>query len=150
MLDNHITINILKILTPRHIDTLFRHMPVGELALFEIRLKEWKETDNISVKSPKLLSLNNDSCGNTPAFVKEPICSVSEILSSSQNGKLLLAYYMEHKEFKEEQRNLLVETITKYVEARGHNCTFAEYTEIGKQIGKIFPTESVVSYKFYI
>lgn len=140
--DHHITVEVLKILTPKHIKILFHGLAVGDMAIFENKLKTWRlqstDTETIST-SP------DNSQSTAQSFVKSPICSVNEMLMDTQNGRLILKHYSKHNILNEEQRNLLINTIAKYIESKGYLCSLSDCTEIENQICTIFPTESKAS-----
>ncbi|KAI8115639.1 hypothetical protein CVS40_12277, partial [Lucilia cuprina] len=43
-IDHHITIKVLKILKPKHIDMLFYGLPIGDMVTFEDEFEKWKKT----------------------------------------------------------------------------------------------------------
>ncbi|XP_073812255.1 uncharacterized protein [Musca autumnalis] len=64
------------------------------------------------------------------------------MLLDSQNGTLLLKHYSKNKSLNEEQRNLLINTIAKYVDCKGFACSLSDCYEMERQICVLFPMES--------
>lgn len=144
ILDHHITVDVLNILTPKHVEILFCGLPVGDMTIFENELIIWRSYDNdMNYKTPDILRPTT-VCDDVQSFVKSPICSVKDMLTDTQNGRLILKYYSEHNILHEQQRNLLINTIAKYIELKGYVCTLSDCSEIENQICTLFPTESKV------
>lgn len=117
------------------------------MAIFEHNLIMWRTPPhNEKIYDPTTI-LQPTTSGDAQNFVKAPICSVKDMLSDTHNGRLILQYYAEHNILNEQQRNLLITTIAKYIELRGYICTLSDCSEIENQICSLFPTESKVKYK---
>ncbi|KNC24709.1 hypothetical protein FF38_10978 [Lucilia cuprina] len=52
---HHITIKLLKILKPKHIDMLFYGLPIGDMLTFEDEFEKWKRRILIKYIEVKLL-----------------------------------------------------------------------------------------------
>ncbi|XP_058985184.1 uncharacterized protein LOC131805681 [Musca domestica] len=138
-IEHRITHEVLSILTPRQIEILFQGLAVGDMAIFQKNLTQWQLESNNAEKTPKTnTTLEFTDCG----LVKKPVPSVKDMLMDSQNGRLLLKHYAKHNLFNEQQRNLLINTLAKYIESKGYPCSLADSDEIENQICVLFPTES--------
>ena len=126
-------------LRPHHISKLFQDLTTGEQARFEYHLENWKRQFNTIEFCPvsESLSTLQNKTAKTP--------TVMEILSNTSTGKDILKFYQNNKSLYEEQRNLLISTITKYIESQGILCSLSDCSDIEKQICSIFPTEKLVS-----
>lgn len=115
-----------------HINKLFQNLPVGQQAIFEHRLKQWKDDD--------VPTANQFS--STYSNKKTP--TLMTILQDTHTGLQILQYYETKQCFHEEQRILLINTIARYLEVKGYECTIANCSDIEKQICSLFPTEQLV------
>lgn len=109
----NIDFEVLKMLRPHHISKLFLDLTTGEQARFEYHLENWKSHFNTNEFSP----VSNNS--STPQNKSTKAPTVMEILSNTSTGKDILKFYDNNKSLYEEQRNLLISTITKYIESQG-------------------------------
>ncbi|XP_046804288.1 uncharacterized protein LOC111677594 isoform X2 [Lucilia cuprina] len=135
-IDHHITIKVLKILKPKHIDMLFYGLPIGDMVTFEDEFEKWKKThidESTNLEKPR--------CFNQQQFV-----SVNTILQDTENGKQILKYYEKNKILHEGHRNLLIDTISKYIEAKGYKLSISQCADLEKEICKIFPSEELEYY----
>lgn len=87
---------------------------------------------------------------DTSNSLKMSFVSVKEILSNTFNGKEILKFYAKHNILHEEQRNLLITTVAKYIEAKGLSCSISDCSDMEKQICAIFPSEQIVSFQLFI
>ncbi|XP_037809229.1 uncharacterized protein LOC119601998, partial [Lucilia sericata] len=133
------TIDVLKILKAHHISKLFNDLSVGDQAKFENCLEKWKETSTPFFKRDEI-QLSSDSSQ------KSSFVSVKEILSNTFNGKEILKFYSKNDILHEEQRNLLISTVAKYIEANGIPYTISDCADIENQICNIFPSEQLDFY----
>lgn len=138
-----IDIDVLKILEPHHIKKLFRNQTIGEQAAFEHNLKKWKEGTCSDEPTYNILQSKNST-------KRKQMPSLLEILSNTCCGKQLLQYYKENRCLYEEQRNLLINTITKYIESNGLVYSLADCNELEKEICAVFPTEELVRKRIYL
>ncbi|XP_065354405.1 uncharacterized protein LOC135948881 [Calliphora vicina] len=136
--DEKITKEVLKILTPIHIAKLFSDLPVGDQAIFENKLKNWKKSFEADITDIDLLASPKPTRNNI---------SVREVLNTTHNGKEILAFYNNNGTLYDEQRNLLITTITKYVEGNDIDCSLSDCTELEKEICTIFPSEEIEFYR---
>ncbi|KNC32281.1 hypothetical protein FF38_12920 [Lucilia cuprina] len=134
--EQDITIDVLKILKAHHISKLFNDLSVGDQAKFENCLEKWKETSTPFFKRDEI-QLSSDSSQ------KSSFVSVKEILSNTFNGKEILKFYSKNDILHEEQRNLLISTVAKYIEANGIPYTISDCADIEKQISNIFLSEQL-------
>ncbi|KAI8122557.1 hypothetical protein CVS40_6689 [Lucilia cuprina] len=134
--DERITIEVLKILSPIHIAKLFSDLPVGDQAIFETNLKKWMQS----------LETSDVDLSTSTNVTQKIICSVKEILKTTYNGQEIYAFYKKNGKLYDEQRNLLISTITKYIESHGIDCSLSECTELEKEICSLFPTEEMEFY----
>lgn len=133
--DQKITPEVLKILTPFHINKLFTDLPVGDQAIFENKLANWKKS---------FIADAIDFNFSAPSKPTKNNISVKEVLNTTHNGKEIQAFYNKHGKLYEEQRSLLITTITKFVEGNGIDCSLSDCTELEKEICSIFPSEEIV------
>ncbi|XP_037820789.1 uncharacterized protein LOC119609869 isoform X1 [Lucilia sericata] len=134
--DERITIEVLKILSPIPIAKLFSDLPVGDQAIFETNLKKWMQS----------LETSDVDLSTSTNVTQKIICSVKEILKTTYNGQEIYAFYKKNGKLYDEQRNLLISTITKYIESHGIDCSLSECTELEKEICSLFPTEEMEFY----
>ncbi|KAI8130050.1 hypothetical protein CVS40_0842 [Lucilia cuprina] len=132
-----IDIDVLKILKTHHITKLFEDLPIGQQAKFEFNLEKWNKQFNSSEILPVCQHITT---------TEQKIPTVTEILSNTRNGKDIQNYYNNNKTLHDEQRNLLINTITKYIESKNITCSLSDCMEIEKQIYNIFPTEKLEFY----
>ncbi|XP_046810816.1 uncharacterized protein LOC111687876 [Lucilia cuprina] len=132
-----IDIDVLKILKTHHITKLFEDLPIGQQAKFEFNLEKWNKQFNSSEILPVCQHITT---------TEQKIPTVTEILSNTRNGKDIQNYYNNNKTLHDEQRNLLINTITKYIESKNITCSLSDCMEIEKQICNIFPTEKLEFY----
>ncbi|XP_075148179.1 uncharacterized protein LOC142222103 [Haematobia irritans] len=147
-IDHRITTEVLKLMHTSHIRILFTGLAVGDMVIFEDRLKKWKShcmAQGKMLPSPQETQ-NMSSSDDCESLVKAAIPSVKTMLMNTQNGRRILKYYEENKILHEDQRNLLIDTIAKYMEAEGYSCTISDCTRIENQICSLFPTESMEYY----
>ncbi|XP_037824735.1 uncharacterized protein LOC119612917 [Lucilia sericata] len=108
-------------------------------AKFENCLEKWKETSTPFFKRDEI-QLSSDSSQ------KSSFVSVKEILSNTFNGKEILKFYSKNDILREEQRNLLISTVAKYIEGNGIPYTISDCADIENQICNIFPSEQLDFY----
>lgn len=126
---------VLKMLQPHHINKLFQGLTIGEQAKFENYFGSWKQ------------QFSNIELSTNPQINPNQTPTVLEILSNTSNGKDILKFYKSNNILHEEQRNLLICTITKFLESKGIECSLSDCSSIENQICHIFPTEKLVSLK---
>ncbi|KNC21407.1 hypothetical protein FF38_12548 [Lucilia cuprina] len=136
-----IDIDVLKILKTHHITKLFEDLPIGQQAKFEFNLEKWNKQFNSSEILPVCQHITT---------TEQKIPTVTEILSNTRNGKDIQNYYNNNKTLHDEQRNLLINTITKYIESKNITCSLSDCMEIEKQIYNIFPTEKLIDIDFVL
>lgn len=131
--EQKITPDVLHILKPHHLKNLLADFTIGDQAIFEEHLDGWKNKRNVTQQ---------------PNFQKQRVNSISvlEILNKTYNGKEILNFYAKNNVFHEEQRNILINTITKYIEANGIQCSISDCADIEAEICSIFPTEQLVRF----
>lgn len=123
---------------------------MGEQAIFEHKLKNWKQKCNVEHEFTLAVTKPDHGNFSTPLTLentintKNQIPSLMTILKDTQTGIQILKFYDEKKILHEEQRVLLISTIAKYWELNGHNCSITDCSDIEQQICKIFPTEQLV------
>lgn len=118
-------------------------MPIGDQVIFEYNLEKWKNSKTNEGSSSENFQNKNILDNNTYENKNVPI-SVMEILNNTFNGKEILKYYTKNNALHDEQRNLLISTVTKYIEAKGIKCSLSECNEIEIQICNMFPNEKLV------
>ncbi|KNC23851.1 hypothetical protein FF38_05618 [Lucilia cuprina] len=142
LLHNHrITIDVLPILKPHHISKLFNNSHIADEAKFELHLDKYKENVN---KQEYQMTGNGDKRKYTP--IRNNF-SVSDILDNTQSGKLILKYYSKHNTLHDEQRTLLITTISKYLLESGIECSVSSCAGLEKEVCSIFPTEKIEFYQ---
>lgn len=137
--EQNITLDVLKILKPNHIEKLTLNYTIGHQAIFETNLEKWRNQQQ--------LDGHNSFPNLKPSETNHHVISVKEILSNTYNGKEILNFYGKNNILHEEQRSLLISTITKYIEAKGIDCSISDCSQIENDICLIFPTEQIVSCK---
>ncbi|XP_046806468.1 uncharacterized protein LOC124419810 isoform X3 [Lucilia cuprina] len=60
--------------------------------------------------------------------------------------KQILKYYEKNKILHEGHRNLLIDTISKYIKAKGYKLSISQCADLEKEICKIFPSEELEYY----
>ncbi|KNC31058.1 hypothetical protein FF38_00565 [Lucilia cuprina] len=130
-----ITVDVFHMLKSNHIERLFVDSQIGDMVKFEYNLDEWKKSLN---KSETYTSQSNQ--------VTTKI-SIMEILKCTHNGREILDFYKKNETLHEEQRNLLLNTIIKYIEANGVVCSLSDCSEMEKEICSIFPSEELDFYR---
>lgn len=145
--DENITIETLKILKPHHIQKIFSTLRTGDEAKFEFELEKWKKSFEGPVQ-------NNTETFHPINTNRNSQFSVLEILSNTKSGKEILKFYEKHEILQEEHRTLLINTVTKYLDLNGFDCSLSDCAALEKQICTVFPSEELVNtfctYIFYI
>lgn len=151
LIEHRITLEVLKILKPKHIDSLFYGLAVGDLAVFEENFEKWK-LKNMDVVKPNNQKQTSDISLTTTTskncITNNKICSVMTILKDTHNGRAILKYYDENNILHEDQRQLLIKTIASYVDVKGITCSVSDTSQMESEICSIFPTEELVSIAF--
>lgn len=125
---------------------MFLSLRIGDQAHFEFHLKNWKKRigcDEVETQ-PELRVLDD----SPKTAIRRPFPSVCNILSSTKTGNDIIQFYEKNNVLQEEHRAVLLNTITKYLEVNGYDCSLSECADIEKQICKIFPTEELVIIAF--
>lgn len=118
-----------------HIEKLLNDFPIGDLVKFQHNIEQWKK-----------LKVPNESKTHEQekCTIKGTQISVMEILENTYNGKEILDFYRKNDTLYEEQRNLLINTIGKYIEAKGVEFSLSACSVMEKEICSIFPSEQLV------
>lgn len=125
---------------------MFLSLRIGDQAHFEFNLKNWKKRIGCDeVVTQAELKVLDDS---PKTAIKRSFPSVCNILSSTKTGNDIIQFYEKNNVLQEEHRTVLLNTITKYLEVNGYDCSLSECADIEKQICKIFPTEELVIIAF--
>lgn len=124
-------------LTQTHISKLFCNLTVGDQVIFEANWKNW-------IKSTEPAVINTNLPISFSRFKTQKI-SLMEILNTTHTGKEIKNFYNKTGKLHDEQRNLLIGTITKYIEGNGVEFSLSDCTDLEKEICTIFPTEEIVS-----
>lgn len=70
--------------------------------------------------------------------------SVADILENTLSGKLILKYYTKNNVLHDDQRNLLITTISKYLFESEVKCSISNCFDLEKEICSLFPSEKMV------
>lgn len=144
---------------------------MGTQIFFESNLEKWRETvgcplqscnpikqfswyDNVHSSSPQQrrtsISISPSPRSSpypqpsTPEPPQNNSPTLAEILNETKKGFQLVEYYNEHKEFKEEQRVVLINTVAQYFEERDLNLPLAITHRLEREIVDRFPSEKLV------
>lgn len=141
----------------RHIEKLLVNFPLGIQIKFENYVNEYQqkqlelgcsvlETKSISSTSTQNV-LSSHSSTKNPA---ENCFDLSQILTRSTQGPLIVDYYYKHKHLNESCRTLLVEIIINDLIKRNQTMTINLSNDIANAILLSFPSEIKVEHIFKI
>lgn len=133
----------------RHIEKLLANFPLGIQIKFEKYVNEYQqkqlgpldssflETKSIPSTSTQRFVSSNSSTKN----LSENCFDLTQILTRSTQGPLIVDYYFKHKHLNESCRTLLVEIIINDLIKRNQTMTINLSNDIANAILLSFPTE---------
>ncbi|KAL5239943.1 hypothetical protein ACI65C_007353 [Semiaphis heraclei] len=148
-IDQFIDIEVLKYMKYRHIEKLLANFPLGIQIKFEKYVNEYQqkqlgpldssflETKSIPSTSTQRFVSSNSSTKN----LSENCFDLTQILTRSTQGSLIVDYYFKHKHLNESCRTLLVEIIINDLIKRNQTMTINLSNDIANAILLSFPTE---------
>jgi len=129
-----------------HLNELLNKFPLGIKIKFGYFLENWQNT-SVNNKLDTILPKN------TKPFVQEETVNVvdsninlSDILTSSTTGTMIIDYYKTNNKFNDNIRSLLVETVISYIITTKKQMSVNLADHIGNQIIAMFPSEVKVNY----
>lgn len=107
---------VLAVMTSVHVNELLHKFPLAIKIKFSHYLENWQNTQNASSNN----KLDTILPKNTKPFVQEETVvdinvNLSDILTSSTTGTMIIDYYKTNNKFNDHIRSLLVETVISYI-----------------------------------
>ncbi|XP_075167741.1 uncharacterized protein LOC142239880 [Haematobia irritans] len=145
--ENKINLEILKILQQHHIQRIFDGRPIGEHALFEHKLEQWKSSlnknRNLSYYTQNYEDV--DTVAQPMHLNKQQVFTVHDILNNTKSGSMIFKYYAEHRILHDEQRYLLINTIANFLQEKGIEYNVQQCAALEDEICTIFASEKKVN-----
>lgn len=138
---------VLAVMTSVHVNELLNKFPLAIKIKFSHYLENWQNTQNASSNN----KLDTILPKNTKPFVQEDTVvdinvNLSDILTSSTTGTMIIDYYKTNNKFNDHIRSLLVETVISYIITTKKQMSVNLADHIGNQIIAMFPSEVKVNY----
>lgn len=137
IIDQTITIEVLKYMKPMHVEKLLKNYTLGVQLKFEKELTLWQQkvqTDPITILPEK-----DQQSKILPAV--ESIVKVFNVVKDSPNGKLVLDYFKIYKKLNDSIRCKLVDMIIHYIISSKMPMTIKLADSIADQIVCMFSSE---------
>jgi len=138
---------VLAVMKSVQVYELLNKFPLGIKIKFSHYLENWQNVQNGSSNN----KLDTILPKNIKSFVQEePVIDIninlSNILTSSTTGSMIIDYYKINNKLNDNIRSLLVETVISYIitTKKQMSVNLADY--IGNQIIAMFPSEVKVNY----
>ncbi|VVC41518.1 Hypothetical protein CINCED_3A016863 [Cinara cedri] len=134
LLDQLIDMKVLSIMKSEHVNELLNEFPLGIKILFNHYLENWQNTQNVLSNKINTKSVHEES-----AF--DININLSDILTTSSTGTMIIDYYKTNNKFNDNIRSLLVETVINYIITKKIPMSVNLANYFGNQIVKMFPSE---------
>lgn len=151
IVEQEITFEVLKVMTPRHCELLLKDFSLGKLIKFEHHLKLWQIEEKSTVSSFQSVDANslytrNENENDRPAHKDESFeqlrkLDLKNILNHTSQGRSISENYRMFKTLTDGSRNILVDVIINYLIQNDIKMTVKLSENIADQIIQIFPTE---------
>lgn len=139
---------VLAVMKSVHVNELLNKFPLAIKIKCSHYIENWQNTQNASSNTKLDIILQK----NTKSFVQEETVvdiniNLSDILTSSTTGTMIIDFYKTNNKFNDNIRSLLLETVISYIITTKKKQMSVNLTDhIGNQIIAIFPSEVKVNY----
>lgn len=142
VLDQCIDTEVMKYINCTHIRILLVNFPIGIQIKFEKYIQDYqnKEVEQHQISSIKPKSIPVSTTQNIVP-TNENIFDLSQILTKSSQGSMVVDYYFKNKKLNESCRTLLVELIINDLIKKNRTMTIDLASQISNAIIMSFPTE---------
>ncbi|XP_061400290.1 uncharacterized protein LOC133336151 [Musca vetustissima] len=150
LIREHISIDILKILTEEHVKELTQNWRIGDKAQFIHHFTKWRHDINhpfwAECSSPPVFPKKADSCNSSDTEEVDNV-NMLEILQSNKNGERVLQFYEKNKFLTDELRVFIINIAAQHFARKDAPMTLQASYKLETQILSLFPTEKLEFYR---
>ncbi|XP_019890975.2 uncharacterized protein LOC101895948 [Musca domestica] len=150
LIREHISIDILKILTEEHVKELTQNWRIGDKAQFIHHFTKWRHDINhpfwAECSSPLVFPKKADSCNSSDTEEVDNV-NMLEILQSNKNGERVLQFYEKNKFLTDELRVFIINIAAQHFARKDAPMTLQASYKLETQILSLFPTEKLEFYR---